>query len=60
MYEGENDKVKMMVLLCGEEDENLVKAAAGVIATLSSRPLICKKVVAVSTTVIYKLTTSEM
>ncbi|XP_041361777.1 protein unc-45 homolog B-like [Gigantopelta aegis] len=47
MYEGENDKVKLMVLLCSDEDEQLVKAAAGIIATLSPRPLICKKIIQV-------------
>jgi hypothetical protein len=33
---GENDRIKLLVLLCGEEDELLIKAALGTLAVLSS------------------------
>ena len=33
---GENDRIKLLVLLCGEEDELLIKAALGTLAILSS------------------------
>ena len=33
---GENDRIKLLVLLCGEEDEILIKAALGTLAVLSS------------------------
>jgi len=44
--EGENDKVKYCVLLCGDDlDKDVVKAAAGALAMLTSRSnIICKKV----------------
>ena len=32
----ENDRVKLLVLLCGEEDDALVKAASGALAILST------------------------
>lgn len=32
----ENDRIKLLVLLCGEEDELLVKAALGVLSILST------------------------
>ncbi|KAH9490560.1 Protein unc-45 B [Bulinus truncatus] len=47
MYEGENDRVKMMVLFAGEENSSLVKAATGALAILSARPSLCKKIVQV-------------
>lgn len=44
--EGKNDKVKYTVLLCGDdEDPEIVKAAAGALAMLTSQSVkICKKV----------------
>jgi len=44
--EGKNDKVKYLVLLCGDdEDSEIVKAAAGSLAMLTSQSTkICKKV----------------
>jgi hypothetical protein len=36
LFTGENDRIKLLVLLCGEEDELLVKAALGTLAILSS------------------------
>ena len=44
--EGRNDKVKYAVLLCGDdEDPEVVKAAAGALAMLTSRSeKICSKV----------------
>ena len=44
--EGRNDKVKYAVLLCGDdEDAEVVKAAAGALAMLTSRSeKICSKV----------------
>lgn len=48
LYEGDNDKVKLLVLLCGEDDDKLVRAASGALAILSGRPKIAKKVVEVA------------
>ncbi|XP_055959152.1 protein unc-45 homolog B isoform X2 [Patella vulgata] len=48
LYEKENDKVKLMLLYCGEEDINLVKAAAGAVAILSPSEIVCKKIVEVA------------
>ncbi|UJR26868.1 hypothetical protein I4U23_008179 [Adineta vaga] len=36
LFTGENDRIKLLILLCGEEDDVLVKAALGTLATLSS------------------------
>lgn len=36
MFEGENDRVKFLALLCEEEDEETAKACAGALAMLSS------------------------
>ncbi|GFO40404.1 protein unc-45 homolog a [Plakobranchus ocellatus] len=47
LFEGENDRVKIMVLFSGEEDEALVRAATGSLAILSAQPSICEKIVAV-------------
>lgn len=45
LYEGENDKTKFLFLLCFEEDEETVEAAAGALAMLTSySPKCCKKV----------------
>ncbi|CAF3540047.1 unnamed protein product [Adineta steineri] len=35
-FTGENDRIKLLVLLCGDEDELLIKAALGTLAVLSS------------------------
>ncbi|CAF1354600.1 unnamed protein product [Rotaria sordida] len=35
-FTDENDRIKLLVLLCGEEDDLLIKAALGTLATLSS------------------------
>jgi tetratricopeptide (TPR) repeat protein len=44
IYEEENDRTKLVFLLCGEEDEETVKAAAGAVAILtSSSKKCCKK-----------------
>lgn len=51
--EGKNDKVKYCVLLCGDdEDEEVVKAASGALAMLTSQSnKICHKVFEVRSTV---------
>jgi hypothetical protein len=36
MYEGKNDRTKLLVLLCSEEDEETSMAAAGALAILTS------------------------
>lgn len=41
LYEGNNDKTKFMFLLCGEEDEETMKAAAGAMAILTANSVIC-------------------
>ncbi len=35
-FTAENDRIKLLVLLCGEEDDLLIKAALGTLAVLSS------------------------
>ena len=35
-FVGENDRIKLLVLLCGEEDELLIIAASGTLAVLST------------------------
>ncbi|XP_049797929.1 protein unc-45 homolog B [Schistocerca nitens] len=49
MFEGENDRVKFMTLLCGEEDEETAEAAGGALAmlTLASKK-VCEKVLKVT------------
>ncbi len=44
---GENDRVKLLVLYCGEEDEGLVKAASGTLAYLSQSEEVCNKILQV-------------
>ncbi|KAL7674454.1 hypothetical protein ACOME3_000735 [Neoechinorhynchus agilis] len=49
-YEGENDRVKLLVALCGEDDLLLNKAAAGALCQLTDQSLIiCRKVLEVKT-----------
>ena len=44
-FEGENDKVKFMTLMCGDEDEKCIRAAAGALAILTSESkVVCKKI----------------
>uniref|UniRef100_A0ABM0M1E0 Protein unc-45 homolog B n=1 Tax=Saccoglossus kowalevskii TaxID=10224 RepID=A0ABM0M1E0_SACKO len=45
----ENDKVKLLTVLCGMEDPDLVQACAGTLAILSHNEIACKKITAVST-----------
>lgn len=48
LYEGENDRVKLLTLYCGdEEDPKLVIAAAGALAVLSHSEIVCKKILEV-------------
>jgi hypothetical protein len=35
-FTAENDRIKLVVLLCGEEDDALIKAALGILAVLST------------------------
>ncbi|XP_022088916.1 protein unc-45 homolog B-like [Acanthaster planci] len=44
---GDNDRVKLLVLYCGEEDEALVKAAAGALASIAHLQEVCDKVLKV-------------
>lgn len=41
MYEGANDRVKFLALLCQEEDEDTASAASGALAILTSVSTIC-------------------
>merc|ERR1719445_1102018 len=44
-YEGQNDKMKYMVLLMADEDEEIVKAASGAVAMLTSASTkLCQKI----------------
>ena len=51
MFEGENDRVKLLTLYCGDEGEDgdplLVRAAAGALAVLSHSEKVCKKIIEV-------------
>lgn len=48
-FEGDNDRLKLMVLYCGEEDELVVRAATGALAMMTHNEKICKKVLEVET-----------
>lgn len=41
MFEGQNDRVKFLCLLCQEEDEDTASAAAGALAILTSTNKVC-------------------
>lgn len=41
MFEGDNDRVKFLCLLCKEEDEETAMAASGALAILTSASKIC-------------------
>ncbi|CAD5124204.1 DgyrCDS12504 [Dimorphilus gyrociliatus] len=45
IFLGENDRVKLFLLYCTEEDEALVRAASGALAVLTSEEEICRRVV---------------
>ena len=47
-FQGDNDRLKLVVLFSGEEEEGLVRAAAGCLAILSSERSICHKITTVS------------
>lgn len=48
-FHGENDRVKLIVLYCGiEDDVKLVRAASGALATLTYDTVVCHKVMTVS------------
>lgn len=48
-FHGENDRVKLIVLYCGMEDDiKLVRAASGALATLTYDSVVCHKVMTVS------------
>ena len=47
MFEGENDRVKLFTLLCGDEDEKVIRAASGGLAVLSTSEKICRKILQV-------------
>lgn len=43
-FKGENDRVKLLVLFCFEEDVKLISAASGCLACLSRDEAICNKI----------------
>ena len=43
ILEGENDKVKYLILCASDEDEEIVKAAAGALCIVMSESPICLK-----------------
>ena len=50
MFLGENDRVKLMLLYSGdEEDGRLVRASSGCLAMLSNNVEICKRITTVIT-----------
>ena len=49
MFLGENDRVKLMLLYSGdEEDARIVRAASGCLAMLSNNVEVCQKITTVS------------
>lgn len=46
-FEAENDRLKLIVLYCGDEDELVVRAATGALAMLTHSEKICRKVLEV-------------
>lgn len=48
-HKGENDRIKLLVLFCLEEDEKLRIAASGALATFSEDEEVCSKILAVKT-----------
>lgn len=48
LFEKENDRVKMLLLFCADEDKPTAKAAAGALAILSNSLKVCQKIIAVS------------
>ena len=54
MFLGENDRVKLMLLYSGdEEDGRLVRASSGCLAMLSNNVEICKRITTVITPSIF-------
>ncbi|KAH3710054.1 hypothetical protein DPMN_069520 [Dreissena polymorpha] len=48
-FEGENDKVKFFTLMCGDDDDKIVRAAAGALAVLTAdSDIVCKKITQVT------------
>lgn len=45
LFKGENDRVKLLVLFSGLEDEKMARAASGALASLTFDPEICHKVI---------------
>ena len=56
MFKGENDRVKLLVLYSGiDDDERLVRAAAGALAIISHDPEICQKITTVCILLFYSI-----
>ena len=47
-FEGENDRVKMFLLYCTDDDIAIVRAGSGGLAMLSDEPKIAHKIITVS------------
>ena len=47
LFEGDNDRVKLFTLLCGDEDEKIIRATSGALAVLSTSEIICRKILQV-------------
>lgn len=48
LFEKENDRVKMLLLFCADEDKPTAKAAAGALAILSNSLKVCQKIITVN------------
>ena len=52
-FEGENDRVKMFLLYCTDDDIAIVRAGSGGLAMLSHEPKIAHKIITVSVFFVY-------
>ena len=59
LFEGENDRVKLFTLLCGDEDEKVIRAASGALAVLTTSELVCRKILQVLLYVVMPLPFSK-
>ena len=57
-FEGENDRVKMFLLYCTDEDVAIVRAGAGGLAMLSDSATICHKIITVSLPFVFRVNSS--
>ena len=59
MFEGDNDRVKLFTLFCGDEDEKVIRAASGALAILSTSEVVCRKILEVNYSHVYTDTITD-